>query len=465
MEEDAEFVYLALERCDGSLADLIASERGRAALTARNGTPTRLALRLAEHAARGLAALHAAGIVHRDLKPANVLLTGAGGVVGAGAGGSGDSDAGAPTAAAAAAALAAGGAGPVAKVSDMGLSRRLPVGGSTLETATGGGGGGSSGWQAPEQLARRHAVTAGGNTPSTTPPRPPSLGKGVDIFAYGLLLHHMLTAGGHPAGDSYERDFNILQGRLTHRALTASCPEADALVRAATARSPRARPSAAAILAHPLWWSPAQRLAFLSALSDRVEPEDRGVGPSLLLAALQGYAADAFSGGGGGGGVASPGVVGSSSPPSWVDRLPPALTADLTSSRHRRYDPTSLRDLLRAIRNKAAHYRELPAAVAAEVGEPPDAYVSFWTARFPRLILACFAFAVRHCGDDPALAPFVPPAAAGLPLGPEPAPVYEVCGGGGGGAECGDAPALAPPPPPLRPTAQATAPPGTTPPG
>ena len=33
------------------------------------------------------------------------------------------------------------------------------------------------------------------------------------MFSYGLLLHYCLSGGRHAFGESYERDFNILQAR------------------------------------------------------------------------------------------------------------------------------------------------------------------------------------------------------------------------------------------------------------
>lgn len=36
-------------------------------------------------------------------------------------------------------------------------------------------------------------------------------GKSVDIFSFGLVLFYCLSGGRHPFGESYERDFNILQ--------------------------------------------------------------------------------------------------------------------------------------------------------------------------------------------------------------------------------------------------------------
>jgi len=60
--------------------------------------------------------------------------------------------------------------------------------------------GGSSGWQAPEQLISR----SGGDARQ---------GRGTDVFSFGLLAHYCLSGGRHAFGESYERDFNILQAR------------------------------------------------------------------------------------------------------------------------------------------------------------------------------------------------------------------------------------------------------------
>lgn len=82
----------------------------------------------------------------------------------------------------------------------LGLSLRLTPKGvvfsvhDTLVVWTGG----SSGWQAPEQLIAR----SGGEARQ---------GYSTDVFSYGMLLFYCLTAGKHPFGHHYERDFNILQ--------------------------------------------------------------------------------------------------------------------------------------------------------------------------------------------------------------------------------------------------------------
>ena len=79
LEEDADFVYVALERCASTLAALVSPPEGGALdpdspvppplVDVETKGPTRAGLRIMRDACAGLHALHARGIVHRDLKP------------------------------------------------------------------------------------------------------------------------------------------------------------------------------------------------------------------------------------------------------------------------------------------------------------------------------------------------------------------------------------------------------------
>jgi len=58
----------------------------------------------------------------------------------------------------------------------------------------------------------------------------------------------------------------------------------------------------------------------------------------------------------------------------------------------RKYNYQSLRDLLRAIRNKKNHFREMPGEVQALMGSVPEGYMRYFRAKFPAVVLACHAW-------------------------------------------------------------------------
>lgn len=80
------------------------------------------------------------------------------------------------------------------------------------------------------------------------------------------------------------------------------------------------------------------RLAFLRDTSDRVELEDREIN-SDFLKSLESVAPVALGG-------------------KWDEKMEPAFISNI--GHYRRYKFDSVRDLLRVMRNKLNHYRELP---------------------------------------------------------------------------------------------------------
>lgn len=61
-----------------------------------------------------------------------------------------------------------------------------------------------------------------------------------------------------------------------------------------------------------------------------------------------------------------------------------------TLGKQRKYSGHRLLDLLRALRNKKNHYEDMPEEVKKRVGALPGGYLSYWTNRFPRLLMACY---------------------------------------------------------------------------
>lgn len=89
---------------------------------------------------------------------------------------------------------------------------------------------------------------------------------------------------------------------------------------------------------HPFFWDSEMRLSFLRDVSDRVELEDRE-SESDLFKALESSA---------------PVALGA----KWDEKMEPNFINNI--GRYRRYKYDSVRDLLRVLRNKLNHYRELP---------------------------------------------------------------------------------------------------------
>ena len=88
-------------------------------------------------------------------------------------------------------------------------------------------------------------------------------------------------------------------------------------------------------------------------LTHRVENEDRE-SDQALLSALEAHSAVGIGA-------------------NWGCHVHPELVANL--GRYRRYEYTSVRDLLRVIRNKRSHFREMPAPLQAMLGQIPTGFL------------------------------------------------------------------------------------------
>ncbi|KAK7262775.1 hypothetical protein RJT34_30355 [Clitoria ternatea] len=352
VEYDSDFVYLALERCTCNLDDFIQicsdisenpafrknqgfrcllnsqMEMGKddaQYLWKENGYPSPLLLKLMRDIVSGIVHLHELGIIHRDLKPQNVLIIKERSLC--------------------------------AKLSDMGISKRLLENMSSLgHNATGGG---SSGWQAPEQLVHGRQTRA------------------VDIFSLGCVLFFCMSGGRHPFGEHIERDINILKNQKD-LFLVEFIPEAEDLISCLLNPDPILRPKAIEVLHHPFFWSSEMRLSFLRDVSDRVELEERDAGSGLLMT-LENIAIVALG-------------------CKWDEKMEPAFIADI--GRYRRYKFNSVRDLLRVMRNKLNHYRELPQEIQELVGSVPEGFNDYFASRFPRLLIEVYKVIVQYCKEE-----------------------------------------------------------------
>uniref|UniRef100_A0A8C3VAY8 Serine/threonine-protein kinase/endoribonuclease IRE1 n=1 Tax=Catharus ustulatus TaxID=91951 RepID=A0A8C3VAY8_CATUS len=248
-----------------------------------------------------------------------------------------------------------------AVISDFGLCKKLQGGRQSFSLRSGIPG--TEGWIAPEVLQE---------APKENPT------SAVDIFSAGCVFYYVVSGGQHPFGDSLRRQANILAGSYQLSCLQEEAHDklvARELIVAMISSEPQRRPSAPVVLVHPFFWSQEKQLQFFQDVSDRVEKEP-AEGP--IVSALES------------GGRA---VVRT----NWRMHISLPLQMDLR--KFRTYKGGSVRDLLRAMRNKKHHYHELPADVRVALGSVPEGFVQYFTSRFPRLLLHTHG-AMRLCAHE-----------------------------------------------------------------
>ena len=334
--------------------------------------------------ASGLRHLHGLGLIHRDIKPQNILIS-------------------SPPSS----------RGPYRMlISDFGLCKKIDIASDKskfLSTMYGSIAQGTAGWMAPELLQCMDdelelLATSGETTMSslatiingsssesgTSTTAYQCLTKSVDIFALGCLFYYILTRGGHPYGDRFDREFNIKNG-IKDLSLLHSNEEAHDLITRMLHRQPSDRLDIKTCLLHPFFWDPAKRLAFLRDASDRIEIMSKDPMDSVLIRLER----DAKS------------IIKT----DWHQTLDQSQDQVLIKNlrKSRKYDGNSLRDLLRVLRNKVSiffhsyrfkfveflfplyqqrnHYQDLPDYHKVQLGSMPEGFLEYFTSRYPRLLV------------------------------------------------------------------------------
>nr|XP_026488501.1 serine/threonine-protein kinase/endoribonuclease IRE1 [Vanessa tameamea] len=235
-----------------------------------------------------------------------------------------------------------------AMISDFGLSKKLNIGRVSFSRRSGVTG--TDGWIAPEMINGERTTTS------------------VDMFSLGCVFYYVLSKGYHPFGDVLRRQANILTGEYNLDQLEKVLPEEEVLIAKILIRSmigerAHARPACAAVLKYPMFWGKQSILNFLQDVSDQVESCSGGAEGAAH--ALERGARRVLRG-------------------DWRAHVCGAVAADLRA--RRTYRGERVAHLLRAIRNKKHHYRELDVEIRESLGKLPDGFVSYWLKRFPLLL-------------------------------------------------------------------------------
>lgn len=179
---------------------------------------------------------------------------------------------------------------------------------------------GTDGWIAPEMIAGRRTTTS------------------VDIFSLGCVFYYVLTKGRHPFGETMKRQANILGAEFNLEHLLENDEEththvlAVEMIRDMINDEAQCRPTARGVLNHPLFWTAERILSFLQDVSDRVEKAQPNTEPLRTLERNAVYIVK----------------------DDWNTQLEPQITNDLR--KFRGYQGGSVRDLLRALRNKVINW-------------------------------------------------------------------------------------------------------------
>uniref|UniRef100_A0A4W3IV61 Serine/threonine-protein kinase/endoribonuclease IRE1 n=1 Tax=Callorhinchus milii TaxID=7868 RepID=A0A4W3IV61_CALMI len=252
-------------------------------------------------------------------------------------------------------------------ISDFGLCKKLSVGRHSFSLRSGIPG--TEGWIAPEVLQEE-------------PKDRPTFA--IDIFSAGCVFYYVVSKGKHPFSDTLHRQSNILLGTYCLDHFKEENHEnvvGKDLIEQMISGDPQQRPSAQHVLKHPFFWRREKQLQFFQDVSDRIEKEP-AEGPIVFRLESRGRT-----------------VVRT----NWRMHISSPLQMDLR--KYRTYKGNSVRDLLRAMRNKKHHYHELPPEVQETLGEVPDQFVLYFTSRFPNLLLHTHS-ALRICSHERPFHPY-----------------------------------------------------------
>jgi serine/threonine-protein kinase/endoribonuclease IRE1 len=232
------------------------------------------------------------------------------------------------------------------KISDMGLAKKMEMLTSFSGTSQASG---TVGYQSPEVLLQKKQSSK------------------MDVWGYGCVAYFVLSQGFHPFGKRINREANVVNNRMNLSKIYHPVPFH--LLETCLKFDPAERCDMQQVCAHPFFWDKLKQLHFLIDVSDLLESLEGNVEATKEFEERH------------------KAVLGTL---KWQKVLNnPQLAGDM--GKYRKYQNT-LKDLLRLIRNKAHHYRDLSPGLQERLGSYPDGYFDYWAHLFPNLFMQCFLF-------------------------------------------------------------------------
>eukprot|EP01125_Pyxidicula_operculata_P018714 TRINITY_DN6676_c0_g2_i1.p1 TRINITY_DN6676_c0_g2~~TRINITY_DN6676_c0_g2_i1.p1 ORF type:complete len:1156 (-),score=245.20 TRINITY_DN6676_c0_g2_i1:525-3992(-) len=213
-EEDNEKIYLALELCEQTLQQYMATKPAAFNISAK--------LLAMKDISSAVAFLHKYNIVHNDINPRNILLS----------------------------------KGKF-KLADLGLSKWLNDEQSSYTFSGGGIPTGAGGWYAREILNGERKT------------------RSVDIFALGCVYYYILSDGFNPYGDKFYSYVNIKEGNPP--LLESLTYNQEHLITHMILHDPDERPDITNVMNHPTFWETRQIFEFLHNVSNVIDHEESSV--------------------------------------------------------------------------------------------------------------------------------------------------------------------------------------------
>lgn len=188
------------------------------------------------------------------------------------------------------------------------------------------------------------------------------------MYSLGCVYYYTLTQG-----LNLKENNQALNSKQDHNVILAN-----SLITKMTNTDPNQRITAQNVTINPLFWKAEKLLNFIVDFSNRLEKRD-----SVSEELKKEFVA-----------IESDIVRG-----DWLQQLDGAVVRNL--QQRRGYKGHSIEDLIRAIRNKRAHYEETSTDIKKIFGELPEMFLNYWISRFPKLTHSLYNIANRYLLSDP----------------------------------------------------------------